>query len=180
MGKYKVYHIPDFVYPNGRIGKVGCSKDIKVRMRANLRKSLKPFDFWEILEEYDCKRTAGKRERQLQIEYGYTRDKTLYKGAVGRRKNYSQSEETKMKISQTLKGRVHSKEERMNNSKAKSGSGNPMSKLNEEKVLWIRNQYKRDKDVFGKKITQKRLADAVGVAQGWVSYILSEKSWSHI
>ena len=180
MGKYKIYHIPNYVYPCGSVGKVGCSKQLDVRIRANKRTSLKPFYFWEVLEEYDCKETAGNCEIELQKQYGYKVDRGKYRGAVGRRKNYSQSEESKMKISNTLKGRVHSKQERMNNSKAKSGSGNPMSKLNEEKVIWIREQHKRGKDVFGKKITQKRIANVVGVTQPVISSVIKRLSWKHI
>ena len=79
MGKYKIYHIPKFVYPSGHIGKVGCTKlKIEKRIQQNTKLSMKPFDFWEVLEEYDCKKTAGKREKELQIEYGYKQDQNEY------------------------------------------------------------------------------------------------------
>ena len=58
MAKYKIYRIPDYVYPDGSIGKVGITADdINVRMTNNQSTSIKPFNFWEILEEHDITAT---------------------------------------------------------------------------------------------------------------------------
>jgi hypothetical protein len=79
MGKYKIYHIPDYVYECGSVGKIGTtSQRVEVRMRANKKKSLKLFDFWEILEEHDCEETASRRELELQKQYGYKVDYNPY------------------------------------------------------------------------------------------------------
>lgn len=79
MGKYKIYRIPDFVYPSGEIGKVGCTKlKIEKRIQQNTKLSMKPFDYWEVLEEHDCKKIAGKREKELQKQYGYKQDSNEY------------------------------------------------------------------------------------------------------
>jgi len=79
MPKYKIYHIPDFVYSTGEIGKVGCTKQkIEKRIQQNTKLSVSPFYSWEVLEEHDCKQTAGIRERELQIQYGYKQDLNEY------------------------------------------------------------------------------------------------------
>jgi len=165
MPKYKIYHIPNFVHYCGRVGKIGCSKQVDVRMKQNRKTSIKPFDFWEILEEYDCKKTAGIRERELQKQYGYKVDAIVYNGSVGRRKNYSQSDESKRKISDTLNGYKRTKENIANIRKAKMGDKNPMAKLNKYQVRYIRKWMPKT----GKgKYTNERMAKALGVGSGTV------------
>lgn len=103
MAKYKIYHIPDYVYKNGNVGKVGLTEqELDRRMQANLKKSLKPFTFWELLEEHDDKYTASMRELELQREYDYEVDDIPYHKSVRKEKVQSkggkaQSLEDKLK-----------------------------------------------------------------------------------
>ena len=74
-----IYHIPDWEYKDGRIGKIGCTQFLEGPKK---RKTLKIADKkgwkWEVLEEHTDRRFAGKRERELQEQYGYRVDKDNY------------------------------------------------------------------------------------------------------
>jgi len=78
MGKYKIYHIPEYTYSDGSVGKIGCTMHWDERLRANKRKSITPFNSIELLEQHDDKHIAGIRERELQIQYGYRLDDIQY------------------------------------------------------------------------------------------------------
>jgi hypothetical protein len=62
---YYIYHIEGV--------KIGCTKNPKRRFETALYKSAK------IIEQYDDLDTADRRERELQIQYGYPIDKSTYK-----------------------------------------------------------------------------------------------------
>lgn len=95
MAKYKIYHIPDYVHPCGEVGKVGLTEqDVEKRMKGNHKKSLKPFEFWEVLEEHDDKYTASMREIELQREYGYLVDDIPYHKSVNKEKVQSKGGKT--------------------------------------------------------------------------------------
>lgn len=70
---YYIYHIPDYVYKDGSIGKIGCTDNLKVRMKL-YGKSTK----YEILETHACKYKVSDREIELQKQYGYKVDKRPY------------------------------------------------------------------------------------------------------
>jgi len=70
---YYIYHIPDYVYADGSVGKIGCTEHISERM-AVYGKSTN----YTILEEHQCKYKASDREIELQKEYGYKVDKRPY------------------------------------------------------------------------------------------------------
>jgi len=190
MGKYKIYHIPDFVYPSGDVGKVGMSKNIQSRITKNKKISAKPFVFWEVLEEYDCKYTASVRERQLQIRYGYKVDTNKY-----HEMNYSENGKkgggwskgkSNPKVAKALNGMKRSEESRKKQSETLIKNGNTRGEnsyvavLDEDKVKWIRSQYRRDRDVFGKKISQSRIGRALGRPQTTISAVINGYNWSHI
>jgi len=65
MKKYYIYHIEGI--------KIGCTTN--VRRRINQQK----FDNYEILETHTDIDIASKREIELQKEYGYKTDTTIYK-----------------------------------------------------------------------------------------------------
>jgi hypothetical protein len=75
---YYIYHIPNYVYADGSIGKIGATSDLEYRIKRNKRDSLEPFDNWEILEEWDCKFKVSEREIELQKQYGYKVDTKPY------------------------------------------------------------------------------------------------------
>ena len=64
MDTYYIYHIPGV--------KIGCTKRIERRMQ------VQKFTQWEILEEHTDIETAGIRERELQLQYGYRVDNIQY------------------------------------------------------------------------------------------------------
>ena len=70
---YYIYHIPTYKWKNGRIGKIGCTKNPKVRITEN-----QGYSDYEILEEHTDIMIASKREIELQKHYGYPLDKTPY------------------------------------------------------------------------------------------------------
>ena len=76
---YNIYHIPEFVYSDGSIGKIGVtSQKLKIRMKANKRISVEGFTKWEVLEEHTDVYEVSDREQQLQKEYGYKVDTLPY------------------------------------------------------------------------------------------------------
>ena len=71
MKTYYIYHITGV--------KIGCTSQIEKRM------SDQGFTEWEILEEHTCIDTVSIREIELQKEYGYPVDKSLYSVSVANR-----------------------------------------------------------------------------------------------
>ena len=69
---YYIYHIPNYVWVDGSIGKIGVTSNVKQRMYA-----YKGY-FNEILEEHTDIHTVSRREQLLQKEYGYKVDKKPY------------------------------------------------------------------------------------------------------
>lgn len=235
MAKYKIYHIPDFVYPSGHIGKIGVSKGwVNQRIYKNKLKSTQPFDFWEILEEHDDIIEVSYREIELQREYGYKEDEELYytkfkdfqkqfkgkkhtletiekirKGNLGQKRTEKQRErmskvqktivkdaEWIKNISEGSKGKVLSEEHKksigngirnsnkykvgMQNRKKVNGENSGMAKLDDVNVLWIRKQYERDTDMYGKKISISRLSKVMNVSYSTIERIVKRQTWGHI
>ena len=58
---YYIYHIPTYVWKDGKVGKVGTTEKLKVRINENLKTSKQPFDFWEVLEEHTDIMEASRR-----------------------------------------------------------------------------------------------------------------------
>ena len=75
---YYIYHIPEYVYSDGSIGKIGVSYRLTRRMKENLKKSLKEFTKWEVLEEHTDIYKVSDREIELQKEYQYKVDVIPY------------------------------------------------------------------------------------------------------
>ena len=50
-------------------------------------------------------------------------------------------------------------------------------KLDYDNAEYIRNQYKRGKDIFGKKISQPRLAKMFGVSRGTIQQIIEYRTY---
>ena len=71
---YYIYHIPNFIHKNGKIGKIGCTEEVDAKARVNIQ----GYTDYEILETYTDIIIASNRERQLQKEYGYPIDRVPY------------------------------------------------------------------------------------------------------
>ncbi len=63
MITFYVYHVPQYVWSDGRIGKIGCTKEPHIRFLAYKGLSV------QILEEHEDGWLAGDREKELQKEY---------------------------------------------------------------------------------------------------------------
>ena len=73
MKTYYIYHIPNYKWKNGRIGKVGCTDDLKNRMYHYSKNIL-----YEVIETHSDIYIASDREIELQKQYGYPVDKNPY------------------------------------------------------------------------------------------------------
>jgi predicted RNA-binding Zn-ribbon protein involved in translation (DUF1610 family) len=69
---YYIYHLPNFVWKDGSIGKIGVSEKPKRRTKRQ------GYTDYEILEEHTCIYKVSDREIELQKEYGYKVDKIPY------------------------------------------------------------------------------------------------------
>jgi len=77
MKTYYIYHIPNYKWKNGRIGKVGCTDDLKDRIRRYPKNTV-----YEVLETHSDIFIASDREILLQQRYGYPVDKKPYWKAI--------------------------------------------------------------------------------------------------
>ena len=92
---YTIYEVPDYIWSNGEIGKIGCTHEPNIRKLAyrNL--------IFNILEEHTDGWLAGNREIELQKQYNYRVDTIHYMIAsniVNARtsESYIQGKETRM------------------------------------------------------------------------------------
>lgn len=74
MNKYYIYHIPNFVHKDGRIGKIGCTEEEDAKVRVENQ----GYTEYEILETHTDIMIASDREIELQKQYGYPIDKVPY------------------------------------------------------------------------------------------------------
>ena len=164
---FYIYHIPER-------NKIGVSNNLKVRMRKH-----KWTGSYEILEEHDCIYKVSDREVELQIEYYGKRDNNLlYWQTVkaitpeGRRKGgLSHSKEFFSEIGKKSKPTDNQIQCLLDYNKRKR-------KLDYQTAEYIRAQYKRGKDVFGKKISQRRLAGVFGVGLYTIQLILNNTTYT--
>ncbi len=72
---YTIYHIPDFIWSDGTIGKIGCSinPDIRVKKQG--------YNNYKVLEEHIDIYIASDREIALQKQYGLPVDRIPYSKA---------------------------------------------------------------------------------------------------
>ena len=146
MLKYTIYHGQ---YPSGE-WKIGATYKYPKRC-----KQQKLTNYY-ILEEHDCRVTAGIRELELQKQYGYKQDTKTYdetlKQTSDKIKGRTLSDNHKDKISSSLTGYVKSDEHRKNLSKSLMG-----------KVATEQTRIKMSKSFTGRKLnneTKKRMSEA--------------------
>ena len=158
---YSIYHIP-------KRNKIGTTDDVARRMREHNWTG-----FYEILEEHTCIYKVSDREIELQKQYGYEVDRTPYWQIVER----------------SLKGGLTLSKERASEMGKKSKPTakqiqNVLDAAKKKRVItyeqaeYIRAQYKRDTDVFGKKITMSRLGNAFGIAPQSIHNIIHNKTYT--
>ena len=176
MKKY-IYYAPDYVHPDGSIGKVGCTKHLKTRLRQQ------GITNYKILETHTDSKIASKRETELQVEYDcvekfvrvpYTHSENLWKHSpVSQKGSKKKKEWTDKSVATRMKNgtNVPSDEARKNMSKAMKGmkraynwnnvvgEGNPNSTITEDDVRFIRNVIFKPKNTCPKgKYTSTELA----------------------
>jgi hypothetical protein len=73
MKTYYIYHIPTYKWKNGRIGKIGCTDNLKERFCKYPKNTV-----YEVLEFHSDIFHASDREILLQRRYGYPVDTKPY------------------------------------------------------------------------------------------------------
>jgi hypothetical protein len=117
---YYIYHIKDFKWKDGSIGKIGCTEKPKERVKRQ-----KYIDY-DILETHTDIMIASQREIELQKQYGYKVDKVPY---------------WKSKKAPTKEGRVKSGRKAVESgqlAKIQSLGGKIQGKTNAESGHWVR------------------------------------------
>ena len=192
MGKYKIYHIPDYVYKDGSVGKIGVSCNLNRRIRSNNKSSFRPFKFWEILEEHDDIIKVSHREIELQKKYTYTVDTILYCDFV------NSTNQSKGGYAQSLKDKMKGLNKVTSEQKSKAGviggrsrassitfeelsnAGKGNRNLKDYQVNWLRDQYKRKVDLFGEKITYVRLKNLIPMGYTAIANIITYRTYTEV
>jgi hypothetical protein len=99
--KYYIYHIPDYIRKNGKIGKIGITENLSERSRHP--NSYNGMYNLILLETHTCIYKASEREIELQKEYGYPVDHTPYWKSVSVRK----SPDVRSKLKEACSGENH-------------------------------------------------------------------------
>jgi hypothetical protein len=89
-------------------------------------------------------------------------------------KGKKHSEESKLVMSKIKLGKKHSEETIELYKSTRKGSNNSCSKLTEENVIWIRNEYSIN------KTSTYKLAEMFGVSRPVISNVIKRKNWKHI
>jgi hypothetical protein len=188
---YYIYHIPDFKWPDGSIGKIGCTKNKKHRIEI-----VQQYKEYEILEEHLDINIASDREIILQKQYGYKIDSTSYKQITSLNNRLSKKEmsfrnkkagyasfyihkkglatltkEQRLKISSDA-GKIggnKSKEKLILQSKTQVGEKHPRAKLTNLQAEEIRNQYVPKSKEFGRDALAKKYNVSLCVIKGIIS-----------
>jgi bisphosphoglycerate-dependent phosphoglycerate mutase len=153
MGKYKIY----------RGQKLDGSWKIGATYNYPYRCQQQKLTNYHILEEHDCEKIVAIREIELQKEYGYAVDKRTYCGALGRRKDYTISKDTREKISTSMKGK-----------KQAIGEKNGSAKFSENEIHYIRKLYD------SKQMNMNVLSKKYNVDYSTMYAICKRTSWKHI
>ena len=159
---YYIYHIP-------QRNKIGVAVNVKRRMKES------KCDDYEILEEHTCEFKVSDREVELQIEYYGKRDSSrLYWQTVKAHSDEGRSKGGKAggKIA------VESGQLSSIQSMGAIASNKLKRKLDYQTAEYIRAQYKRGKDVFGKHISMARLGRAFGVDAVSIFQIIHNRNYT--
>jgi len=153
---YYIYEIADFIQPDGSIGKIGVSEEPEKRV------AKQGYSKHNILEEHTCIYEVSRREQELQRQYGYPVDRTPYWEMCQR----------------ALKGAASIPHQQLIEMNKLSPKGKVNRVLTYQQAEYIRAQYKRGKDVFGKKITYKRIANAMNIKYSVVWDIVKNRTYT--
>ena len=169
---YYIYHIPDFIHPCGRIGKIGTSKKPKPRVKRQ------GYTHFEILEEHTCIFEASRREIQLQKEYGYKVDTKPY-WKVCQMPTFESRSKGGKNIPHEARVRGGKKGGKNQPREAKSLGGKIGGKIGGKKsrsLTFTQAEEIRQRYSQG-RITQTELAKAWGIPQSKISAIINKKSY---
>ena len=172
--KYYIYHIPNHMWKDGAIGKIGCTYRLTKRM-----KQQKTTDF-EILETHSDIYIASDREIELQKQYGYKVDKKPYwktikmatidgcsrGGKVGGNTNSQSGHiQTIQKIGCCVGGKTQGKRNAESN----------LLKNNAIKLRKAISAYTINGNFVGNYLSQSEAAKSLGLRQHAISEVLSGK-----
>ena len=162
MQTYYIYHIPSV--------KIGVSTEPDKRVKKQ------GYSEYEILETHTDIMKVSVREKDLQKEYGYKVDRAPY--YQSRAKWGSVPGKIGGKIGGKMGGKIGGKGRGIMGGKI--GGKVPSYKLRKityKEAEYIRIQYARKKDIFGKKITQRRLAKMFNLAPRAITLIIKNKTY---
>jgi hypothetical protein len=138
------------------------------------------YDAW--YEKYDEDKVKEliendkERRRLYMLENNPHKDpevkNKISKSLTGR--EFSETHRKNISISAT--GRKISDEQKQKHSVLMTGSGNANSKLTEDDVRWIRQNYKRYDKVYGMTPLSKRF----GVSLATIDLLIARKTWTHV
>ena len=155
MNTYYIYHIKGV--------KIGVSTEPDKRVKKQ------GYCDYEILETHTDIMKVSVREKDLQKQYGYKVDHAPY--YQSRAKWGSVPGKIGGKIGGKTRGKLG----------GKIGGKAPSYKLRKityKEAEYIRIQYGRKKDIFGKKITQRRLAKMFNLAPRTITLIIKNKTYN--
>ena len=169
---FYIYEVPDYIWPEGDIGKIGCTKEPNVRFRKYKDLTI------NILEEHADGWIAGNREIELQKEYNYRVDHIHYMVAsniVNARDQASYDNASKEGY-RTEEFRQHARENYFKYAykpftEAGSKSGKSRRNITFEQAQEIRSKWKF------RVYTSKMLAKEYGITNAAVKAILQNRSY---
>ena len=171
---YYIYHIPDFIQPDGSIGKIGVSTEPKRRVK------YQGYSEFEILEEHTCIYEASRREQQLQKEYGYRVDEAPYYMSFEQLKKARESFDIKAHMRRV--GKKHGKEnwKKAYESNMKTGQFSKAGLISSKhkRVLTYVDAEVIRKLYSSKEYTQYELADMYKTSQGVISQIIRNLTYT--
>lgn len=202
MKTYYIYYAPDYVHPDGTVGKVGCTKYPKSRTKSQ------GITNYSILETHTDNIIAGKRENELQVKYdcvekfvkvpyihsenlwkkspvskkGHKKKKEwIQKGLETKRRNgtLKPSDEAKKNLSKAMKGI-----KRPYNWNNTVGVDNPNSKFTEDDIRYIRKVGYAQKNVYDippkGKYTYGELANQFNCSKAAIIRIMNNKTYTSV
>ncbi|MCP4989405.1 MAG: hypothetical protein GY928_26105 [Colwellia sp.] len=170
MKQYSIYHLPQFVHPNGEIGKIGCTSYNDPQERAIEQDYT--FDDFEVLEQYEDIYIASDREIELQKQYGYVVDKTPYFMSIQNRRTWTDAD--RQKAQQVLK-----QNQNQHLIKATLAASKSKMKITYEIAQQIRNEgYKPKKNQYEPGPTLKSIAAKYGYSTQLISSVIKNQTYT--
>lgn len=197
MKLHYIYYSPDFIQHDGTVGKIGCTRWLKKRLKEQ------NITNYEILETHTDEYIAAKREKELQIEKNcvekfvkidYSQTVKWSSSSPVNKKGYKKSADHIKNISKAHKGKTISEETkeklrtwslgRKRPECSLPGELNPNTNLTNNDVIWIRKHCIISKNrhlILPKgKYKSKEISEMFNIGIAQVRNIMRYKTWKHV